>query len=63
MVPPGDPPALAGALAEVLGDAELRHAMGACNRRAVEERFAWPRVADRLEQLYEEASRPRRRLQ
>ncbi len=54
-VPPGDAAALAGALAEVLGDADLRRAMGACNREAVEERFAWSRVADRLEELYEEA--------
>ena len=39
-VPPGDPAALAGALAEVLGDPELRLAMGARNRKVVEERFS-----------------------
>jgi glycosyltransferase involved in cell wall biosynthesis len=54
-VPPGNAAALADALAEVLGDADLRRAMGACNRKVVEERFAWSRVGDRLEQLYEEA--------
>jgi glycosyltransferase involved in cell wall biosynthesis len=54
-VPPGDAAALADALAELLGDAELRRAMGAHNRQVVEERFAWPRVGDRLEELYEEA--------
>jgi glycosyltransferase involved in cell wall biosynthesis len=54
-VPPGNAAALADALAEVLGDAELRRAMGARNRKVVEERFAWSRVGDRLEQLYQEA--------
>ena len=54
-VPPGDAAALAGALAEVLGDPALRRAMGERNRAVVEERFAWPRVVDRLEELYEEA--------
>ena len=58
-VPPGDPEALAGALEEVLGQPELQRAMGAVNREAVEQRFAWPRVGDRLEQLYAEAIRSR----
>jgi len=56
-VPPGDAVALADALAAVLADAELRRTMGACNRAAVEERFAWSRVGERLERLYEEAIR------
>ncbi|MEA2453889.1 MAG: hypothetical protein QOI45_151 [Thermoleophilaceae bacterium] len=51
-VPPGAPAALAGALVELLGDPELRGALGSRNRRLVEERFAWPRVGDRLEALY-----------
>ena len=34
---------------------ELRRAMGAHNREVVEERFAWSRVGDRLEELYAEA--------
>jgi glycosyltransferase involved in cell wall biosynthesis len=54
-VGPGDPVALADALAELLGDPELRLAMGSRNREIVEERFAWPRVGDRLERLYAEA--------
>jgi hypothetical protein len=29
--------------------------MGAHNRRAVEERYDWPRVVDRLEEAYREA--------
>ena len=56
-VPPGDPEALAAALAEVLGDPELRRTMGTVNREVVEQRFAWPRVGDRLEELYAEAIR------
>jgi glycosyltransferase involved in cell wall biosynthesis len=54
-VAPGDSAALADALVQVLGDPELRMAMGSCNRRIVEERFAWSRVGDRLEALYGEA--------
>jgi L-malate glycosyltransferase len=63
-VPPGDATALAGALAKVLSDPALRRTMGEHNRRVVEERFAWPRVAERLEEIYLEAiagSVPRRR--
>jgi glycosyltransferase involved in cell wall biosynthesis len=59
-VPPGDAPALAAALAELLGDAELRRSLGAHNRAVVEQRYDWPRVADRLEQLYAEAIRAAR---
>jgi glycosyltransferase involved in cell wall biosynthesis len=44
----------------VLVDPPLRQSMGAHNRRLVEERYAWPRVVDRLEELYREAvSEPR----
>lgn len=61
-VPPGDAPALAEALSELLADAALRHSMGAHNRTVIEERYAWSRVVDRLEEHYREAvgeSRPR----
>ena len=58
-VPPRDPEALADALFTLLADAELRRAMGAHNRRLVEERYAWPRVVDRLEDAYREAMRIR----
>ena len=51
-VPPGDAARLADALAEVLGDPGAGEAMGAGNRRLVEERYSWPRVVDRLEELY-----------
>jgi glycosyltransferase involved in cell wall biosynthesis len=51
-VPPGDPAALAAALERVLADPGLGRAMGQHNRRVVEERYAWPRVLDRLEEVY-----------
>jgi L-malate glycosyltransferase len=56
-VPPGDAAALAGALRELLGDPALRRAMGEHNRKVVEERYAWSRVVDRLEDLYGETLR------
>ena len=55
-VPPGDAPALASALSELLADPALRGAMGDHNRRVVEDWYAWPRVVDRLERIYEEAA-------
>jgi glycosyltransferase involved in cell wall biosynthesis len=51
----GDPGGLAAALVELLPAVELRHSMGEHNRRTVEERYAWGRVADRLEDAYQEA--------
>jgi glycosyltransferase involved in cell wall biosynthesis len=54
-VPAGDPGALAAALLELLPGVEARHAMGEHNRRTVEERYAWGRVADALEDAYQEA--------
>jgi L-malate glycosyltransferase len=61
-VSPGDTAGLAAALEEVLSDPGLRREMGAENRRIVEERYAWSRVVDRLEEYYREAIReqPRR---
>ena len=56
-VAPGNPVALANALGEVLADSTLRHEMGAYNRRIIEERYAWARVVDRLEELYGQAIR------
>ncbi|MEA2331499.1 MAG: L-malate glycosyltransferase [Thermoleophilaceae bacterium] len=54
-VPVGDSGALAAALAELLGDPGLRRSMGEHNRALVEQRYAWTRVATRLEEVYEEA--------
>jgi glycosyltransferase involved in cell wall biosynthesis len=54
-VPPGDAGALAAALRDVLTQPGLRRFMGEHNRRVVEERYAWSRVVDRLEEIYLEA--------
>jgi D-inositol-3-phosphate glycosyltransferase len=44
-VPPRDPDAIASALAGLLDDAALRHALGAAGRRRMESRYSWDRVA------------------
>ncbi|MEA2570936.1 MAG: hypothetical protein QOI24_2937 [Acidobacteriota bacterium] len=48
----GEPHALAAAIDELLRDPARRAAMGARGRRAVEERFTWPRVAEQMEAAY-----------
>ncbi|MBX5473681.1 MAG: glycosyltransferase family 4 protein, partial [Thermoleophilia bacterium] len=54
LVPPGDAAALATALADLLGDAELRRRMGEAGRRE-SARYAWPRIAERTLAVYERA--------
>jgi glycosyltransferase involved in cell wall biosynthesis len=54
VVAPGDAPALAAALAEVLSAPALRVAMGRHNRRVVQQRYDWSPVVDRLEEAYSE---------
>jgi glycosyltransferase involved in cell wall biosynthesis len=54
LVPPGDVAALAAALADLAADPARRAALGRRGRRAVEERYAWPAIAKRLEAIYEE---------
>jgi phosphatidyl-myo-inositol alpha-mannosyltransferase len=51
MVPPGDVPALARAVAELAADPERRRAL-AQNGRARALEFSWPRVTDRIEAVY-----------
>ena len=41
----------------MLADPGLARAMGEHNRKVVEERYAWSRVVDGLEDLYDEAIR------
>jgi phosphatidylinositol alpha-mannosyltransferase len=53
LVPPGDERALADAVAELLADEDRRVGMGRAARALVEERYAWPDVAARLEDIYE----------
>lgn len=52
-IPPGDPPALADALVELLADEERRRRHGAAARRIAEERYSWDGIARRLLQVYE----------
>jgi glycosyltransferase involved in cell wall biosynthesis len=54
LVPPGDPDALAAALARLLADPARAHDMGARGRRLVGERFLWSHVAVRLERALSE---------
>jgi len=53
LVPPGDAPALAHALATLLRDPARRLAFGA-RGRAKAEGYGWPAVTDRLEAYYRE---------
>jgi hypothetical protein len=54
VVPPGEPAALAAALADVLGmSPESRRALGAAARRGVVERFELGAVTRQYEDLYQ----------
>jgi phosphatidylinositol alpha-mannosyltransferase len=56
LAPPNDPQALADALRRVLDDPALAERLRAAGRERAET-FAWPRVADRIEEVYERARR------
>ncbi|GIF13004.1 glycosyl transferase family 1 [Actinoplanes teichomyceticus] len=56
LTPEADPAALAGSLTRLLGDAELRHRLGAQARRHVTAHFDLVEQTRRLERLYDEAS-------
>lgn len=60
-VAPGDAPALAAALEEILRSPRLARAMGEHNRREAVRRYSWERVGDRLEEAYRAAIAPPRR--
>lgn len=60
LVSPSDPDSLAKALIELLSDPIERAAMARFNRTLVETVYAWERVAERLEALYEETLNRRR---
>jgi L-malate glycosyltransferase len=53
-VPVKDPAALARALEELLNNPLLCRQMGQYNRAQVETHYAWPRVTNRLEHIYEQ---------
>ena len=54
LVPPGDPAALADAIAGLLEDDARREAMGRAGHRKVQTRYAWPHLAAQLEVVYNE---------
>ena len=54
LIPPGDVPALAQAIQQLLADKAKCIAMGQKGRQKVEQRYAWECIGDRLEALYED---------
>jgi glycosyltransferase involved in cell wall biosynthesis len=52
LVPPGDPEALAGALAELLASAQQRERLAAAARQAAAGPYSWDAVAERTLSLY-----------
>ncbi len=63
LVPPHDPAGLAHGLAELLDDPARAGDIARRGREAVQATFDWPRVTDRIEQIYLEvldSKRPRR---
>jgi glycosyltransferase involved in cell wall biosynthesis len=50
-----NPSALAAAIVQMKGSPEACRAMGAAGRAAVEERYTWQRVADRMSGIYQRA--------
>jgi glycosyltransferase involved in cell wall biosynthesis len=55
LVPPGDPKSLAQAICRLLGDSDLRSAMGQAGRRWVVENFSRERLIERTQELYLQA--------
>ena len=55
-VTPDEPRALADAVAAVVADEARRQAMGEAARKLAVERYGWPRIAARLEAIYEEVT-------
>jgi phosphatidyl-myo-inositol alpha-mannosyltransferase len=51
-VPPGDTEALVDAVCELVSDEERREQLGAAARELAVERYSWPRIARRLEEIY-----------
>lgn len=54
LVPPRDPVAVADRVAELLGDGQRLDAFGAAGCRRAKDHFTWPKVAERIAQLYRE---------
>ena len=56
-----DSAAIAGAIAEILDDPVRAAAMGEAGRRAADERFSWPKIAESIEAMYEAVARGSRK--
>ncbi len=56
LVPPGDTPALASALARLWADPDLARRLGETGQREVVPRFSWDALAERLDQVYREVT-------
>ena len=56
LVPPADPQRLAEELQRLYLEPERREAMGRAARESAQ-RYAWPRVAEQVEEVYEQAQR------
>ena len=54
LVPPGEPEALADAVATLLEDEPRRERLGASARKIAQERYSWDDIALRLKAIYEE---------
>ncbi len=63
LVPPDQPTALAGAIAELLADPAERERLARAGRARVLDRFGWPQVAARTAEVYREVLRERGRPQ
>jgi phosphatidylinositol alpha-1,6-mannosyltransferase len=55
LVPEGQPAALAAAIGDLLGHAEVRRVLGEAARARVTRAYGWAHVAERLEQVYDRA--------
>jgi phosphatidylinositol alpha-mannosyltransferase len=53
LVPPADPPALAEAVVNLLGDEAEREELGRAARVLAQDRYSWEGIAQRLSEIYE----------
>jgi phosphatidylinositol alpha-mannosyltransferase len=60
-VTPNDPDALVDAVAELVDDEPRRERMGVSARTLAVERYSWPTIAQRLEEIYEDVTGSARR--
>jgi glycosyltransferase involved in cell wall biosynthesis len=58
----GDPASLAAALRRLLAEPATRNVYGAAGRRRVDDLFRWPRVAERVQGVYERVLGSRSRV-